>query len=124
MTAYQSLVEKLVSLLKIEAQTSKTIFPNHQQEISASLLSQSELTTYIENSEYDDQDEDEYGLAFNLGNNDLALFTAEEIKTFCGDKEQPYITVIIWVNKDLCKDIDTDNGICDVESWEYTWHGW
>ena len=90
-----ALVEKLVSLLKIKVQTSKTILKNHLQDIDASLLSQSELTTYIENSEFDDQDDDQYGLVFTLGKNDLALFTAEEIQAFCGDKEQPYITVSI-----------------------------
>lgn len=125
MTAYQTLVAKIVSLLKLKLETSDRIFANTIQNLDASDLTEEELTTFIENSEYDDQDDDEWLLTLCLHKEDLKHFTAEEIQAFCGNAEYIYITAGVWVSSSLCShiDIDTDNGICDVESPYYTWHG-
>ena len=119
METYNSMIAKLISSLKTKVSSGGRILKDHVQGIYDANLSPVELREYISLAEFDEEDEGDYCMVFTLP--DLEPFTPQEREAFC--REYDTITVGIWIDRNLCKDVNTDNGICNEEPWQYTWHG-
>lgn len=119
METYNSMIAKLVTSLKTKVSNGEKILKDHVQTIYDANLSPEELQEYISLAEFDEEDDGYYCMVFTLP--DLESFTTQEREAFC--REYDTITVGIWVARILCKRVNTDNGICSEEPWQYTWHG-
>ena len=119
METYNGILSKLISSLKTKVSSGEQILKDHVQQIYDAGLSPVELREYISLADFEEEDGGEYFLSLTLP--DLDLLTSEEREAFCRDHDT--ITVGIWIDKRLCKNVDTDNGICNEEPWQYTWHG-
>lgn len=118
-TTYNTMIAKLISSLRSSRASSKQeILKDHIQHIHPN-LSKKELREYISLAEFVEEDAGECFMAFDLV--DLEPLTSEEREAFC--EKYDTITVGIWIDSNLCKGVDTDNGICNEEAWQYTWHG-
>lgn len=118
-TAYNSMIAKLIASLKNKVSTKEQIFKDHVQDLYDTNLTPQELREYISDAEFEEEDSGDYFMSFTLL--DLEPFTSKEREALCGKYDT--ITVGIWIDQNLCKDVNTDNGICDEEPWQYTWHG-
>lgn len=118
-TAYNGILSKLVTSLKTKVSNGEQILKDHIQGIYDVNLSLLELREYISLADFEEEDGGEYFLSLTLP--DLEAFTSEQREAFCRDHDT--ITVGIWIDKRLCKNVDTDNGICNEEPWQYSWHG-
>ena len=119
METYNSMLSKLVTSLKTKVSNGEQILKDHVQQIYDANLSIKELREYISLAEFEEEDSGDYFLSLTLPH--LEPFTPQERETFC--REYDTITVGIWIDRNLCKDVNTDNGICNEEPWQYTWHG-
>lgn len=118
-TAYNSMIAKLIASLKGQVATKEQILKDHVQDLYDTNLTPQELREYISEAEFEEEDSGDYFMSFTLL--DLEPLTSEEREAFCGKYDT--ITVGIWIDQNLCKDVNTDNGICNEEAWQYTWHG-
>lgn len=118
METYNTMIAKLISNLKTQVASKEQILKDHIQNVDVN-LSIRELREYISLAEFEEEDSGDYLLSFTLP--DLAPFTSEEREAFCRNEDT--ITVGIWIASILCKGVNTDNGICNEEPWQYTWHG-
>ena len=118
-TAYNTMIAKLVASLKGLIASKDQIFADHIQDLYDTGLTPQELQEYISLAEFEEEDTGDYFMSFTLL--DLEPFTSEEREAFC--RKYDTITVGIWIDRNLCKGVDTDAGICDEEPWQYTWHG-
>ena len=121
MEIYNTMLSKLIASLKSMVSTKEQILKDHVQDIYDANLTPQELREYISLAEFEEEDGGFYAMALCLEEEDLKSLTQEERKAFCRERED--IWVNIWIEKDLCKGVDTDIGICDEEPWQYTWHG-
>ena len=122
METYNGILSKLISSLKTKVSSGEPILKDCIQHIylhSDVELSPVELREYIILAEFEEECSGDYFMVFTLP--DLDSFTPQEREAFCDDETS--ITVGIWIDRNLCKGVDTDNGICDEEPWQYTWHG-
>jgi hypothetical protein len=116
---HNTMTAKLISSLRSARASSKQqILKDHIQHVNVKLTVK-EMREYIAHADFVEEDASDYFLSFTL--DDLEPLTSEEREAFCRDEDT--ITVGIWVPKVLCKGVDTDNGICNEEAWQYTWHG-
>lgn len=118
-TTYNTMIAKLIASLKGQVSRREQILKDHIQGIYDVNLSLHELQEYISLAEYEEEDAGDYFMSFTLL--DLEPFTSEERAAFC--RKYDTITVGIWIDSNLCKGVDTDNGICNEEPWQYRWHG-
>jgi hypothetical protein len=118
-TAYNTMIAKLIASLKGQIASKEQIFKDHVQGLYDVSLTPQEMREYISLAEFEKEDSGDYFMSFTLL--DLEPFTSKEREAFCGKYNT--VTVGIWIDQDLCKDVNTDNGICDEEAWQYTWHG-
>ena len=119
METYNTMLSKLISSLKTQVASKEQILKDHIQQIYDVNLSIKELREYISLAQFEEEDGGDYLMVFTLP--DLEPFTPEEREAFC--REENTITVGIWIARILCKGVNTDNGICNEEPWQYTWHG-
>ena len=119
METYNSMLSKLVTSLKTKVSNGEKILKDHVQQIYDARLSPEEIQEYISLAEFEEEDDGYYLLSLTLS--DLEPFTSEEREAFC--RKHDTITVGIWIASILCKGVNTDNGICSEEPWQYTWHG-
>ena len=121
MKTYNTMIAKLIASLKGQVSRREQILKDHIQGIYDVNLSLLELREYISLAEFEEEDGGEYSLSLTLQAEDLKALTPQEREAFCRD--QNTITVNMWIDKRLCKNVDTDNGICNEEAWQYSWHG-
>ena len=120
-TAYNGILSKLVTSLKTKVSSGEQILKDHVQQIYDAGLSPLELREYISLADFEEEDGGEYSLSLTLQAEDLKALTPQEREAFCRDRDG--IVVGIWIDRNLCKGVDTDNGICNEEPWQYSWHG-
>jgi len=119
METYNGILSKLVTSLKTKVSNGEKILKDHVQQIYDAGLSPVELREYISLAEFEEEEDGYCFLSLTLP--DLEPFTPQERGAFCRNEDT--ITVGIWIARILCKGVNTDNGICSEEPWQYTWHG-